>query len=98
MIISDLSYLETVSDTKLHSIVKNREQDCRGAGQPSFLSSLATPLPLESFVQPNATGDQISITQNATASAGNNSGSNGISVGNIAAALNIAIIGPTPVQ
>jgi hypothetical protein len=64
MLISDLSHLDTISDSS----------SLKGSGDYGWYDNTA------------------SVVQDAYASAGNNSGKGNISIGNVALALNIAVV------
>jgi hypothetical protein len=78
MLISDLSHLDAISD----SSSLNGSEGYKWYDYRSYI-------PKYSF---DFSSNTASVVQNAYAAAGNNSGTGNISIGNVALALNIAVV------
>jgi hypothetical protein len=78
MLISDLSYLDAISDSS----------SLKGSGEYEWYNYKSyTPNYSVDF-----SFNTASVVQNAYAAAGNNSGTGNISIGNVALALNISVV------
>jgi hypothetical protein len=82
MVISDLSYIEAIP----HSSELQGGDDFAYWDYKSYMPNLNFGYGVDASV------NTASITQNAYAAAGNNNGDGNVSVGNVAIALNVAIV------